>query len=104
MGDEDLEAAMNQSARTPQGQQQAARGPQAEGHGRRLTQDRSGTIADYDRRVQQAQVSRWTGLGVATAGAIAIGVAIVRWRFSARTELLATTAGGLATVVVGRQW
>ena len=36
MGDNDLEAAMNQSARTPQ-QPQASRGPQAEGHGRRLT-------------------------------------------------------------------
>jgi tetratricopeptide (TPR) repeat protein len=73
-------------------------------YGRRLTQDASGTIADYDDRLHQAQISRWIGAGVAAVGAIAIGAALVRWRLSARTEIAATANRTTTAITVGRRW
>lgn len=49
-------------------------------YGRRLGNDRSGSLADYDDRTERARLLQWTGSGLAVAGVIAAGVAIVRWR------------------------
>lgn len=65
--------------------------------------DTSGTLRDYDDRLDQARTLRLTGVGVAAAGTLAISLAIVRWRLD-RTEIrLAPTTGG-ATVAVGHRW
>ena len=47
----------------------------------RLGDDHSGTLADYDERVRQSRTTMWTGAGVATAGALVIGVTVLRWRW-----------------------
>jgi tetratricopeptide (TPR) repeat protein len=46
----------------------------------RLGDDHSGSLADYDSRVKQSRTTMWTGVGVASAGAVVIGVTLVRWR------------------------
>ncbi|HEX5059950.1 MAG TPA: hypothetical protein VFV99_11355, partial [Kofleriaceae bacterium] len=47
----------------------------------RLGDDHGGTLADYDERVRQSRTTMWTGAGVATAGALVIGVTVLRWRW-----------------------
>ena len=46
-------------------------------YSRSLGNDHSGTLSQYDARVEQARTTRWTGLGIAAAGTIAIGVTLV---------------------------
>jgi tetratricopeptide (TPR) repeat protein len=65
--------------------------------------DTSGTLAEYDDRLEHAQFRRFAGVGIAAAGAIALGVALVRWRFD-RTEVAASPSAGGATVSVSRRW
>ena len=45
-----------------------------------LGTDHSGTLSQFDERVHQATTMKWTGIGVAAAGALVVGVTIVRWR------------------------
>jgi tetratricopeptide (TPR) repeat protein len=49
-------------------------------YGRHLGNDRAGSLSDYDRRTDRAQITQWTGGGLAIAGVVAAGVAVVRWR------------------------
>lgn len=65
--------------------------------------DRSGSLKDYDDRLDQARTLRLTAAGIGTLGALAIGFAIVRWRLD-RTEIRAAPVTGGAAVVVGRRW
>ncbi len=46
-------------------------------YSRSLGNDHSGTLSQYDARVDQARTTRWTGLGIAAAGTLAIGVTLV---------------------------
>jgi tetratricopeptide (TPR) repeat protein len=41
-----------------------------------LGNDRSGTLMDYDHRLGQARSTRWTGIGIAAAGTLVIGVTL----------------------------
>jgi tetratricopeptide (TPR) repeat protein len=41
-----------------------------------LGNDRSGTLSDYDRRLGQARTTKWTGIGIAAAGTLIIGVTL----------------------------
>ena len=68
--------------------------------------DRSGTLADYEHRLDLARTQRLTGIGVASAGASAIVVAIVRWRLDQTRlpEIRATAVPGGGTVSVERRW
>ena len=47
----------------------------------RLGDDHSGTLSQYDERVRQSRTTMWTGVGVASAGAIVIAVTVLRWRW-----------------------
>jgi hypothetical protein len=49
-------------------------------YGRHLGNDRAGSLSDYDKRTDRAQITQWTGGGLAIAGVVAAGVAVVRWR------------------------
>lgn len=73
-------------------------------HGGRLADDRSGTLSEYDARVDRARTWRWIGAGAAAAGVAAIGVAIVRWRLSGGLEIVAAPRPGGAAVSLGRAW
>ncbi len=48
----------------------------------RLGNDHSGTLGAYDDRLGQARTLRLTGTAVAAVGAVAVGVALVRWRLA----------------------
>ena len=65
--------------------------------------DASGTLKEFDDRLDQARTLRLTGVGVAAAGGLAIGLAVLRWRLD-RTEVRAAPTPGGATVTVGRRW
>jgi tetratricopeptide (TPR) repeat protein len=41
-----------------------------------LGNDRSGSLMDYDHRLAQARTTRWTGIGIAAAGTLIIGVTL----------------------------
>jgi tetratricopeptide (TPR) repeat protein len=61
--------------------------------------DASGTLGDYDDRLEHARIRRFSGVAAIAGGVMAIGVAVVRWRID-RTEVTAGPAG----VMVGRRW
>jgi hypothetical protein len=66
-----------------------------------LGNDTSGTLAEYDDRLEHANSRRLTGIISGALGAFAIGYAIVRWRFD-RTLVVTPTGDGLAASVSGR--
>ncbi|HTL36131.1 MAG TPA: tetratricopeptide repeat protein [Kofleriaceae bacterium] len=45
-----------------------------------LGTDHSGTLSQFDQRLDQARTMKWTGIGVASAGTLLVGVTILRWR------------------------
>jgi tetratricopeptide (TPR) repeat protein len=73
----------------------------------RLGNDTSGSLADYDERLDQARMMRWTGIGVASAGAVVIGVTLLRWRLRPDgdgADLTASIAPGAATFAITGRW
>lgn len=46
-------------------------------YSRSMGNDRSGTLSSYDRRVDEAHTMRWTGIGIASAGTLLIGVTVL---------------------------
>ena len=41
-----------------------------------LGNDHGGTLMEYDRRLEQARTTRWTGIGIAAAGTLIVGVTL----------------------------
>jgi hypothetical protein len=71
----------------------------------RLGDDHTGTLADYDHRVQQSRTTLWTGVGIAAAGALVIGVTVVRWRLRPDgPAVTASIAPGAATFALTGRW
>jgi tetratricopeptide (TPR) repeat protein len=64
------------------------------GHAYRLGNDTSGTLAEYDDRLEHAESRRITGIVLAGAGALAIGIAVARWRLD-RTLVIEATPNQL---------
>lgn len=56
-----------------------------------LGNDTSGTIGEYDDRLEHAEARRVTGYAFGAAGVLAVAVALVRWRFD-----LTPSAGSIA--------
>jgi len=52
-----------------------------------LADDRSGTLHSYDTRVNDAHLARSVAIATTAAGALALGAAVIRWRF----HLVSTT-------------
>lgn len=74
-------------------------------YSQRLGNDHSGTLADYDARVDLARTTRWTGVGVAAGGALVVGVALLRWRLrpdGGVSASAAITPSGAGFAVSGR--
>lgn len=71
----------------------------------RLGDDHGGTLSQYDERVQLARTTMWTGAGVATAGALVIGVTLLRWRLRPDgSDLSASVGPGAGTFVLTGRW
>lgn len=74
-------------------------------YGYRLGTDRSGTLADYDERLDQARATQWTGVGIASAGALLAGVTVLRWRLRSDGAVITAAANPSgASLVVSRRW
>lgn len=59
----------------------------------RLGNDRSGNLSEFEDRLALARTTRWTGLGIAAAGAAVIGVTVLRWRLRPDREVIVTPTG-----------
>jgi tetratricopeptide (TPR) repeat protein len=72
---------------------------------RHLADNRTGTLHDYDRRISRAETYRWFAIGAASAGALAIGAALLRYqlRLVETTVEVQPTHGGVA-FSVERSW
>jgi tetratricopeptide (TPR) repeat protein len=71
----------------------------------RLGSDHSGTLSDYDQRVELSRTTMWTGAGVAGAGAIVIGITLLRWRLRPDgSDLSASVGPGAGTFVLTGRW
>jgi tetratricopeptide (TPR) repeat protein len=71
----------------------------------RLGDDHSGTLSDYDDRVRLSRTTMWSGAAVAAAGAIVIGVTLVRWRLRPDgSDLTASIGAGPGTFVLTGRW
>ncbi|MDQ3366937.1 MAG: tetratricopeptide repeat protein [Myxococcota bacterium] len=73
----------------------------------RLGDDREGSLADYDARIDRARTMRWTGGGIVTAGALVVGVTVLRWRLRPDGALVtASVAPGptVTSLVVTARW
>ena len=68
--------------------------------------DHNGTLLDYDRRVARSRTWQYTGIGISGAGAILVGIALVRWRVH-RVEVVPFQPGASGRAVgfaVGKRW
>ena len=68
-------------------------------YGRYLGNDHGGTLAAYDGRADRARAYQWTGTGLAAAGLVTVGVAVLRWRLRPDDGELAVTASGTGATV-----
>jgi len=66
--------------------------------------DHTGTLSEYDGRLHDARITRLTGAGVATAGVLVIGAALVRWRMSGGVDVIAAAGTGSAAMAIGGRW
>lgn len=72
-------------------------------HAGRLGDDRSGSLADYDERIELARSERLGGIALGALGATAIAIAIVRWRLD-RTEVTVAPHAGGASLTASTTW
>lgn len=74
-------------------------------HGRSISDDTSGTLAEYDARLRDARTEQWTGALTAGVGALAIAGAILHWRLEREAPIVTATAGGGgASIGVAGRW
>ena len=72
-------------------------------HAGRLGDDRSGSLADYDARIELARSERLGGIALGALGATAVAIAIVRWRLD-RTEVGVLLSSGTAALSASTTW
>lgn len=73
-------------------------------HGYRLGGNTAGTLASFDRRVDRSVLRQQLGVAIASAGVVAIGASLVRWRVR-RIELAPVAPVGTAAgLTLGGVW
>jgi hypothetical protein len=74
--------------------------------GRQLANNTSGSLTDYDRRVDRARVLQWSAAGLGAAGLVTAGIAVLRWRLRPEDgyEVRATASGSEASFTVSGRW
>ena len=68
----------------------------------KLGTDTSGSLSDFDDRLQLARTTKWTGIGVASAGALVIGVTVLRWRLRPDGGVITAQVSPSGVTVAGR--
>lgn len=69
-----------------------------------LADDRSGSLSAYSRRIDRAYLARNVGFGTAAGGAIALGAALIRWRFHLVESVTVEASPTGATASLVRSW
>lgn len=74
-------------------------------YGHRKSLDQSGTLTDYEQRVDRARTMQLAGIGAGAVGVLAITAALVRWRLRPEDgyEVTVSTHHG-TTASVGWRW
>lgn len=67
-----------------------------------LGTDHTGTLSQFDDRLHQATTMKWTGIGVASAGALVVGVTILRWRLRPDGGVMTAQLSPNGITVAGR--
>jgi hypothetical protein len=73
------------------------------GYGYHLGRDGSGTLADYDARVDRSLTLQRTGLAISAGGALVVGAALVRWGIR-RVEVAPIAGPQTVGLALGRRW
>jgi tetratricopeptide (TPR) repeat protein len=73
------------------------------GYGYHVGRDRSGTLADYDARVDRSRTLQRTGFAISAGGALVVGAALVRWGVH-RVEVAPITGPETVGLAFGRRW
>ncbi|HUS32298.1 MAG TPA: tetratricopeptide repeat protein, partial [Kofleriaceae bacterium] len=67
-----------------------------------LGTDHHGTLSQFDMRLDQARTMKWTGIGVASAGALVVGVTVLRWRLRPDGGVMTAQVSPTGITVAGR--
>jgi tetratricopeptide (TPR) repeat protein len=67
-----------------------------------LGTDHSGTLSQFGERLDQANTMKWTGIGIASAGALVVGVTVLRWRLRPDGGVMTASLSQNGITVAGR--
>jgi tetratricopeptide (TPR) repeat protein len=67
-----------------------------------LGTNHDGTLSEFDDRLDQARTMKWTGIGVASAGALVVGVTLLRWRLRPDGGVMSASLSPTGVTVAGR--
>lgn len=75
-------------------------------HGHRLGDDESGTLTNYERRLERSRTAQSAGLALGIGGVAVIATAFVIWRARSETRVIVTPAVGerAAGLALGGAW
>lgn len=68
----------------------------------KLGTDHDGSLSQFDARLDQARTMKWTGIGVASAGALIVGVTLLRWRLRPDGGVMSASLSPNGITVAGR--
>ena len=73
------------------------------GYGYHLGRDRSGTLSDYDARLDRSRTLQRAGVAISAGGALVIGAALVRWGVR-RVEVAPVGGPEVVGLALGHRW
>lgn len=73
-------------------------------HGHGLGDDESGTLADYELRIERSRNEQIAGLACTLGGALALGGALVAWRVRTETVVAPRISERAVGIAIGGRW